>query len=78
MVVKDGERVRSLSMDALHELSYTILEAPSATNVLRMIESGQPVSLMFTNVSMSNINGTALQAEMGRLWPEIEVPIATG
>ncbi|HEV7251834.1 MAG TPA: PAS domain S-box protein [Mesorhizobium sp.] len=78
MVVEDEERVRSLSVDALNELGYGIVEAQSALDALKMIEGGQPVSLLFTDVVMPDMNGAALAAEARRLRPELKVLFATG
>jgi signal transduction histidine kinase len=47
MVVEDEERVRANSVETLKELGYTVVEASSPRDALRMIESGMPMSLLF-------------------------------
>jgi PAS domain S-box-containing protein len=60
MVVEDDERVRAISADALRELGYTVIEAANAKDALRLVEGGQPLSLLFTDVVMPGMSGRQL------------------
>jgi CheY-like chemotaxis protein len=52
LVVEDEEDVRSATCGILSALGYRVLEAPDAAVAKRMIEDGQYVDLVFTDVMM--------------------------
>jgi DNA-binding response OmpR family regulator len=52
LVVEDEEDVRSATCGILSALGYRVLEAPDAAMAKRMIEDGQYVDLVFTDVMM--------------------------
>lgn len=78
LVVEDEDRVRALSVDALRELGYTVIEAPSAAEALRIIETGRPVSLLFTDVVMPGMNGRQLVDAVLASRPDMKVLYTTG
>lgn len=78
MVVEDEERVRTHSVEALKELGYTVIEARSPSDALRMIESGMPLSLLFTDVVMPEMNGRQLAERAARARPGLKVLYTTG
>ena len=78
MVVEDEERVRANSVETLKELGYTVIEASSAKDALRMIESGMPMSLLFTDVVMPEMNGRQLAERAARIRPGLKVLYTTG
>ncbi len=52
LVVEDDEEVRAIVADMLADLGYRVLEAHDATEALRVVESGEPIDLLFTDVVM--------------------------
>lgn len=56
MVVEDEDRVRAVSA-ALRELDYTVIEARGPNEAIKMIETGQQLSLLFTDVVMPEMSG---------------------
>jgi CheY-like chemotaxis protein len=52
LVVEDEEDVRSSTCGILSALGYRVLEAPDAAAALGIVESGQAVDLVFTDVIM--------------------------
>ena len=78
MVVEDEERVRANSVETLKELGYTVVEASSPRDALRMIESGMPMSLLFSDVVMPEMNGRQLAERAARLRPGLKVLYTTG
>ena len=78
MVVEDEERVRAYSVEALKELGYVVIEANSPHDALRMIESGMPLSLLFTDVVMPEMNGRQLAERAERARPGLKVLYTTG
>ena len=78
LVVEDEVRVRSFSVETLKELGYTAIAAESPADALRIIESGQRIDLLFTDVVMPDMTGPQLaQAATARV-PGLKVLFTTG
>ncbi len=78
MVVEDDERVRALSIEALTELGYTVIEASGPSAALLMLEQGQPVTLLFTDVVMPEMSGRQLADLAREMRPGLKVLYTTG
>ncbi|WP_024341267.1 GAF domain-containing hybrid sensor histidine kinase/response regulator [Bradyrhizobium japonicum] len=78
LVVEDDERVRSISSESLRELGYTVVEAASANEAIRKIESGFIPDLLFTDVVMPDMTGAELATELSKRLPELKVLFTTG
>ena len=52
LVVEDNRDVRSVTLERLKRLNYRVIEADSANTALRIIERGEPVDLVFSDVVM--------------------------
>ncbi len=57
MVVEDEDRVRAVSVEALKDLGYAVVEASNPLDALRMLQEGQEVHLLFTDVVMPEMSG---------------------
>ena len=73
LVVEDDERARALSVEALRELGYTVVEASGPAQALRMLDEGQPVKLLFTDVVMPDMSGRQLADRAREKWPRLKV-----
>jgi PAS domain S-box-containing protein len=78
LVVEDEERVRNYSVEALRELGYTVLDAADGPSALRVIESGQPVTLLFTDIVMPEMTGRELAARAARKLPGLKLLFTSG
>ena len=78
MVVEDEERVRNNSVETLRELGYTVLHAASGQEALAMIEAGQDVTLLFTDIVMPGMTGRQLADRATELLPRLKVVYTTG
>lgn len=78
LVVEDEERVRNFSVEALRELGYTVIHAASSPEALDMIERGQDVTLLFTDVVMPELTGRQLADRARTVRPELKVLFTTG
>jgi PAS domain S-box-containing protein len=78
MVVEDEERVRSYSVEALRELGYAVVSAPDGPEALRMIDKGQRVSLLFTDVVMPEMSGRELARRARARLPKLKVLLTSG
>ncbi len=79
LVVEDDEALRSYTVETLAELGYRVLAAPNGAAALDILEGGQAVDLLFTDVVMpGGVNGRQLADEAVRLRPDLRVLFTTG
>ena len=78
LVVEDEERVRALSVEALRELGYGVIEASGPRQALRMLDEGQQVALLFTDVVMPDMSGRQLADRARGKRPNLKVLYTTG
>jgi CheY-like chemotaxis protein len=78
LVVEDEERVRALSVEALRELGYSVVEASGPSQALRMLDEGQQVTLLFTDVVMPDMSGRQLADRARGKRPNVKVLYTTG
>jgi CheY-like chemotaxis protein len=78
MIVEDDDRVRSMSVEALKELGYTVVHVGRPAEAIRMIEAGQRVDLLFTDVVMPEMSGRLLADRLLALKPDLKVLFTTG
>jgi CheY-like chemotaxis protein len=78
LVVEDEPAVRELSVEALSELGYRVLEADGAAAALRLIDAHPDIALLFTDVVMPEVNGRKLAAEACRRRKDLKVLFTTG
>jgi CheY-like chemotaxis protein len=52
LVVEDNDQVRKATMSRLESLGYTVLEAKTGPEAVTLIESGEPIALVFSDIIM--------------------------
>ena len=78
LVVEDDERVRHVSVDALRELGYTAISAPSGIHALQIIDDQPSIALLFTDVVMPEMDGRRLAERALIKRPDLKVLYTTG
>ena len=78
LVVEDELAVRQVSVDALTELGYQVLEADGAAAALRLLGAHPEIALLFTDVVMPDVNGRKLADEARRRRADLRVLFTTG
>ena len=78
LVVEDDARVRALSVEALKELGYSVVEAAGPSQALRMLDEGQQVNLLLTDVVMPDMSGRQLADRVRGTRPNLKVLYTTG
>ena len=78
MVVEDEARLRAVSVEALKELGYGVVEAAGPGEALALLERGEPVSLLFTDVVMPDMSGRELADRARDRLPGLKVLYTSG
>ena len=78
LIVEDDPAVRVLVSAVLSELGYTFVEACDADSAVPILDSGQRIDLLISDVGLPGMNGRQL-AEIGRQYrPDLKVLFITG
>lgn len=78
LLVDDEDLVRLVTADMLVDLGYRVVDAASAEQALRTIESGVPVDLVVTDHLMPGMTGTDLARAVRARWPGLPVLLVSG
>jgi len=78
LVVEDEPAVRQISVDALEELGYRVLEADGAEPALESLRTHPEIVLLFTDVVMPDVNGARLADQARQLRPDLKILFTTG
>ncbi|QJE73328.1 PAS domain-containing protein [Aerophototrophica crusticola] len=79
LVVDDSEDVRGITAHQLQGLGYRVLTAPSGEEALKLLEAGDRVDLLFTDLVMpGGMNGLVLMEKARAVRPDLGVLLATG
>ena len=79
LVVEDEARVRRVTLRDLKKLGYKTLEAGNAEMAKTMIESGEPIDLLFSDILMpGEMNGHKLALWTAKNFPEIKIILTSG
>jgi len=77
LVVDDQEEVRTSVGDMLTALGHEVMTAATGREALEYLAQW-PADLVFTDFSMPDMDGAAVAAETGRLYPGLPVVMLTG
>ena len=79
LVVEDEPRVRRVALRDLKRLGYSILEAENADVARTIIESGEPIDLLFSDILMpGEMDGHMLGIWTEENYPRIRVVLTSG
>jgi PAS domain S-box-containing protein len=79
LVVEDDDALRSYTVETLAELGYRVLSATRGVAALDILDSGDDIDLLFTDVVMpGGVNGRQLADEAVRRRPGLKVLFTTG
>lgn len=78
LVVEDEDSVRHMSVDALRELGYTVVQASDAAQALSVMTIQPRIDLLFTDIVMPDMNGKLLSDRARIERPDLKVLFTTG
>ncbi|WP_454886670.1 response regulator [Sphingomonas oryzagri] len=79
LVVEDEFLIRLDAVDRLQDAGFEVMEAESADEAIRILETTDEVHILFTDVEMpGSMDGFALAQIARDRWPPIEIIVASG
>lgn len=79
LIVEDNDGVREYARSILTELGYSTREAANGEQALAIIESGEPIDLLFTDVVLpGGMSGRQLSDRIHQIRPDLPVLFTTG
>jgi PAS domain S-box-containing protein len=79
LLVEDEEVVRLFAEEVLREYGYNVITAEDAAAALPIIDSAQPVDLLFTDLVLSGeVSGAELAALFAKRRPDVPILFTTG
>jgi CheY-like chemotaxis protein len=78
LVVDDEPVVCTLASDLLQDVGFRTLEAHSARQAIDLLEAGEPVDVVFSDIQMPGIDGFQLQRWIKLHHPKVKVLLASG
>jgi CheY-like chemotaxis protein len=79
LVVEDDPMVREATLKRFEALGYAVLEAANGIAAKNLLEQGEPVDLVFTDVVMpGGVSGYDLVHHIQRHYPDIAVLMTSG
>jgi CheY-like chemotaxis protein len=78
LVVEDEDRVRAMAVEALQGLRYSVIETASPSEALEFVGTDRPITLLFTDIVMPQMNGGELAAQALMRSPTLKVLFTTG
>jgi PAS domain S-box-containing protein len=79
LVVEDNPDVRRLTVERLKMLSYRVLEADNAISALALLETGEPVDLVFSDIIMpGGMSGFDLARKIRETRPSQRILLTSG
>jgi CheY-like chemotaxis protein len=78
LLVDDDSLVSMNTANMLMDLGHRVLEAPSGTHALRLLETDPQFDVVITDYAMPGMTGLDLATQIKKLWPMMSIIIATG
>ncbi|MFH6781176.1 MULTISPECIES: histidine kinase famiy protein [Methylobacterium] len=79
LLVEDSDDVRALAREYLQSLGYHVLSARDGTEALSILENGERIDLLFSDIVMpGSVNGLILAERAQALRPNLPVLLTTG
>ena len=78
LVVDDDTIVRTFLIEELEAAGYAVVSAGDGPSALALVDSGEPVDLLVSDLSMPGMDGVALVREVQRRRPGLPAILLTG
>ncbi len=79
LVVEDNDKVREATVSGLESLGYAVLEAKTGPDAIALLESGEPIALVFSDIVMpGGMTGYDVAERVRSMKPDLKVLLTSG
>jgi CheY-like chemotaxis protein len=78
LVVEDDPNVRQITVSTLESLGFSVQEAGSGNEAAAMLQDGNDVQILLSDVKMPGMTGVELARLVKERWPSITVLLTSG
>jgi len=78
LVIEDETSVRELVIEVLHDLGYRALQAADGPSGLKILQSGDRIDLLVTDMGLPGLNGRQVAEAAREQRPDLKVLFITG
>ena len=79
LLVDDEPLIRLVAADGLEDAGYDVVEAASASEALKILQTRGDVGVLFTDVNMpGDLDGLGLAGLVHDRWPNIKLVVTSG
>ena len=78
MVVEPDVLVRMTVADYLRDCGYTVIEGVAASDVWKVLDSGNPLDVVLADVKLSDLDGFSLSRRIRQTHANIDVILTSG
>jgi signal transduction histidine kinase/CheY-like chemotaxis protein len=79
LVVEDNDKVRTATVSRLKSLGYAVLQARTGIEAIKLLESGEPIDLVFSDIVMpGRMTGYDVAEWIRARKPDLKVVLASG
>lgn len=79
LIVEDEPLIRMCAVDFAEEAGYHAHEAKDAAEAMAVLESGDEIGILFTDITLPGpMDGLALAEEVAQRWPATKIIVASG
>lgn len=79
LIVEDEPLIRMCAVDFAEEAGYLGLEARDSAEALAILERGENVDILFTDITLpGGMDGIGLAELVAERWPRVRVMLASG
>ena len=79
LLVEDNDKVREATANRLESLGYAVLEAKTGPETITLLESGEPIALVFSDIVMpGGMTGYDVAERVRSMKPDLKVLLTSG
>ena len=79
LLVEDNDKVREATANRLESLGYAVLEAKTGPEAITLLESGEPIALVFSDIVMpGGMTGYDVAEWVRSMKPDLKVLLTSG
>ena len=79
LVVEDNDKVREATVRRLDSLGYAVVEAKTGPEAITLLQSGEPIALVFSDIVMpGGMTGYDVAQRVCSMKPDVKVLLTSG